>query len=101
MARHGVKQTVWQFDHRDQNGKQRYKTFPTRKAVEAWSVTALHEVKQGMHTPACASITVSVGMELWISDGEANGLEFSTTSSAKSIRNCTSIPSSAATSWHH
>jgi integrase len=74
----GVKQTAWQLDYRDTAGKRRHKAFPTKKAAEAWAVDALHEVKQGTHTPASASITVAQGMDMWIADGEANGLEFST-----------------------
>ena len=74
----GVKQTAWQLDYRDTAGKRRHKTFETRKAAEAWAVTALHEVQQGTHTAASASITVSEGMGLWIAAGEADGLEHST-----------------------
>jgi integrase len=74
----GVGQTAWVLDYKDGAGKRRLKTFRTRKAAEQWSVTALHEVKEGTHTPASTSITMTEGMALWIADGEANGLEFST-----------------------
>ncbi len=74
----GVKRTGWQLDYRDQNGKRRHKAFPTRKTAEEWSVSALHEVKQGTHTPASTSITVSEGFDLWIAAGEADRLEYST-----------------------
>jgi integrase len=74
----GVKQTAWVLDYKDQTGTRRLKTFPTRKAAEQWSVDALHEVKQGTHTPASASITVSDGFDLWITACEADGLEYST-----------------------
>jgi integrase len=74
----GVKQTAWVLDYRDTQGQRRLKTFPTRKAAEAWSVDALHEVKQGTHTAASASITVTQGMGLWIAASEADGLEYST-----------------------
>jgi integrase len=74
----GVKQTAWVLDYTDTQGKRRLKTFPTRKAAEQWSVTALHEVKQGTHTAASASISVSEGMTLWIAASEADGLEYST-----------------------
>jgi integrase len=75
---HGVKQTAWVLDYKDTAGKRRLKTFPTRKAAEAWSVTALHEVQQGTHTAASASITVSEGFDLWIADCQANELEYGT-----------------------
>jgi integrase len=72
----GVKQTAWVLDYKDTAGKRRQKTFETRKAAEAWSVTALHEVQQGTHTAASASITVSEGMDLWIAGSDA--LEYGT-----------------------
>ena len=65
-------------DYFDQAGKRRLKTFPTRKTAEQWSVTALHEVKQGIHTPASASITVAEAWDRWIAHSEAEGLEFGT-----------------------
>jgi integrase len=77
----GVKQTAWVLDYKDTAGKRRLKTFPTRKAAEAWSVTALHEVKQGTHTPASISITVSEGMDLWIAGSDA--LEYGTVKQRK------------------
>jgi integrase len=83
----GVKQTAWVLDYRDQNGNRRHKTFPTRKAAEAWSVDALHEVKQGTHTPASISITVSEGFDLWIAACEADGLEFGTIKQRKEHKN--------------
>jgi integrase len=43
---------VWIVDYRDQHGKRHLKTFPNKKAAEAWKVSALHEVQQGIHTPA-------------------------------------------------
>jgi len=82
----GVKQTAWVLDYKDTAGTRRLKTFPTRKEAEAWSVTALHEVQQGTHTAASASITVSEGMELWIADCEANGLEYGTIKWRKEIK---------------
>jgi hypothetical protein len=41
-------------------------------------VNALHEVQQGTHTPASVSRTVQDVWRLWLSDCEANGLEFGT-----------------------
>ena len=60
----------------DQRGKRRLKTFATGNNL--WAVTALHEVKQGIHTPASTSITMSVAYERWIEHSEAEGLEFGT-----------------------
>jgi integrase len=74
----GVKKVAWVLDYKDSTGERHIKTFGTRKAAEQWSVTALHEVKEGRHTPASTSITVSEGFDLWITDCEANELEHST-----------------------
>jgi integrase len=65
-------------DYRDQHGKRHVKTFPNKKAAEAWRVNALHEVQQGIHTPASVSKTIEEAWRLWIADCEANNLEFGT-----------------------
>jgi integrase len=65
-------------DYRDQHGKRHLKTFPNKKAAEAWRVNALHEVQQGVHTAASVSKTVEEAWRLWLADCEANNLEFGT-----------------------
>jgi integrase len=42
------------------------------------SLTALHEVRQGIHTPASSSITVADAFQRWIDHCEAERLEFGT-----------------------
>jgi integrase len=74
----GVERSAWIVDYHDQSGKRRLKTFATKKEAEAWSVSALHEVQQGTHTPASVSITLAEAVERWISHCEAEGLEYST-----------------------
>lgn len=74
----GVKKSAWVFDYKDSAGIKRRKTFTTRKKAEAWSVDALHQVKQGVHTPASTSIAVSEGFDMWITACEADGLEYGT-----------------------
>jgi integrase len=74
----GVERTAWVVDYFDQAGKRRLKTFDTKKAADAWAVTARHEVAKGLHTPASTSVTVTEATERWIADCEANGLEFGT-----------------------
>jgi integrase len=69
---------AWICDYYDQHGKRRLKTFPNKKSAEAWKVNALHEVQQGTHTPASISKTVQDVWRLWLSDCEANNLEFGT-----------------------
>jgi integrase len=70
--------TAWVADYLDQVGKRRLKTFMTRKAADAWLVTARHEISQGVHTPASASITVGEAGDLWLAQAESDGLERST-----------------------
>lgn len=74
----GAEHSAWVVDYFDQAGKRRLKTFVTKKEADAWAVTARHEVKQGVHTPASASITVAEAFARWIADCEANGLEYGT-----------------------
>jgi integrase len=74
----GSDKEAWIVDYRDQQGKRRLKTFPNKKAAEAWKVNALHEVQQGTHTPASTSLTIEEAWRLWIDECEKNGLEFST-----------------------
>jgi integrase len=74
----GVQRSAWVVDYFDQAGARRLKTFRTKKEAESWAVTALHEVKQGMHTAAGASITIACAGEMWIEQCEADGLEKST-----------------------
>jgi integrase len=71
----GVERTAWVCDYFDQAGKRRLKTFVTKKEADAWAVTARHEVKTGIHTPASVSVTVTEAFTRWIVDCEANGLE--------------------------
>lgn len=70
-----VLKTAWVADYFDQAGKRRQKTFPTRRAADAWLVAARHEISQGVHTPASTSITVAEAGELWIAQGETDGLD--------------------------
>jgi integrase len=74
----GAVKTAWIADYFDQAGKRRLKTFETRKAADAWLVNARHEVSQGIHTPASTSITVAEAGDLWLAQGEIDGLERST-----------------------
>jgi len=74
----GIERTAWVVDYFDQGGKRRLKTFATKKEADAWSVSALNEVRLGIHTAASASITVERGGELWIEHCEAEHLEEST-----------------------
>jgi integrase len=60
------KREAWIVDYVDQTGERRLKTFATKKEADAWKVTALHEIQQGVHTPESKSITVAEAAEDWI-----------------------------------
>jgi integrase len=74
----GVRRERWIADYVDQAGVRRLKTFSSKKAADAWLITARHEVKAGVHTAASASETVATSFERWIENSEAEGLEFGT-----------------------
>src|SRR5215471_9230527 len=73
----GEEKMAWIVDYQVR-GKQHIKTFRTEKAADAWRATMEHEVSQGIHTPASASITVAEAGKLWIEQAETDGLEAST-----------------------
>ena len=66
----GKTKTAWIADYFDGEGKRRLKTFATKKAADAWLVTARGEIAQGTHTPASTSMTVAMAGEDWIAQGE-------------------------------
>jgi integrase len=59
-------QTAWITDYFDQNGKRHIKTFERQRDAKAWLDETQHEVKQGVHTPENASITVAEAADLWL-----------------------------------
>jgi integrase len=74
----GGEQTAWIADYFDQNGKRHIETFKMQREAKAFLAETQHEVKQGIHTPASASITVAEAGELWIEQAVTDGLEAST-----------------------
>jgi integrase len=74
----GTEKSAWVVDYFDQGGVKRRATFPTKKQATEWATSTLHDIKQGIHTPASTSVTVSRAGELWIEDCESEGLERST-----------------------
>ena len=71
-------QTAWVADYFDQAGKRHIKTFDTKREASAWLAETQVEVRQGVHTPASASITVAEAGKRWIEQAGADGLEAST-----------------------
>ena len=78
MTRKGEAKEAWIADYVDQHGNRHLKTFATQKAAKAWTVSALHEVQRGTHTPASVSETVEEAWRLWLAECEAKKLECGT-----------------------
>jgi integrase len=80
----GEEKIAWIADYFDQDGKRHIKTFPTKKAADAWLVGTRSEVSRGVHTPESTSITITDAAELWMKRGSLDGLERSTLESYRS-----------------
>jgi integrase len=68
----------WLVDYRDGSGKRRFKSFATKAEAVDWETSMRGEVRAGTHTADSASITVREAGELWLSECDASGLEWST-----------------------
>ncbi len=71
----GTERTAWVVDYFDQHRKRHIKTFEKKKDAEEWRAQARVEVKKGVHTAESSSVTVAEVAELWLTRGEAEGLE--------------------------
>jgi integrase len=71
----GETKSAWICTYADQHGKRRQKTFPSKKAADAWLLRTRGEVRDGTHTPESTSITVADACRLWLEHGAADGLE--------------------------
>ena len=69
---------AWQVDYRDRINQRRHRQFPTRRAADAWLVTARAEVADGTHVPASESKTFADVADAWIADCKRRGLERAT-----------------------
>jgi integrase len=74
----GEQRSAWIVNYSDQSGVRRLKTFAKKKAADNFAATANVEIRQGVHTPDFASITIAEAGELWLQSGAARGLERST-----------------------
>jgi integrase len=74
----GEVKTAWIADYFDQNGTRHIKTFNRQRDARDWLDQTTGEVKQGIHTPESASITVAEAVELWIENKKLNKKERST-----------------------
>ena len=74
----GKEREAWAVDYNDNAGVRRHKTFTTKRAAEAFSIKANHEITEGTHVADSVSTTVVNAGDLWIRSAEKNGLEQST-----------------------
>ena len=74
----GETKTAWVADYFDQSRKRHLKTFKRERQAKDWLITALHEVKEGTHTPESRSITVAEACEIWLAKAELEGRERAT-----------------------
>jgi integrase len=65
-------------DYFDQKRKRHTKQFPTKKAADAWLLRTRGEVRDGVHTPHSASISIAEAGERWLRRCETDGLERAT-----------------------
>ena len=91
----GVPQSAWVIDYFDQAKVKRRKTFATKKQAVDWATTALHEVKQGVHTPPAPASLSSAPASYGSRKGKPKGLNAVRSTSGASTPSCTSTPSSA------
>src|ERR1700730_14527141 len=74
----GEARESWVVDYADQAGKRRLKTFKRKKEADAYRSRASVDVRDGVHTPDSASITIAEAADLWIETCNGHHLERST-----------------------
>jgi integrase len=74
-TRKGEEKTAWLADYFDQNRNRHTKQFTTKRAADAWLLKARGEVRDGVHTPDSAQITVDEAAALWLQRAAAERLE--------------------------
>jgi|SRR5215217_535478 len=88
----GVEQSGWQADYKGADGKRHRPTFAKKKDAEAYLLKARGEVRDGVHVPDSATITVEEAGKLWLKSGAAAGLERTTIDQRKQHLNLHIVP---------
>lgn len=71
----GEPKVAWIVDYTDQAGKRRYKQFARKNAAENYLTTLRAELRDGVHTPDAASITIAQAAENWLAQARREDLE--------------------------
>jgi integrase len=93
----GEAREAWVVDYVDQHGERHLKTFARKKDADAYHATAAHEVRAGIHTADSRSGTIASAGQLWLTSGEAAGLERATLADYRQILECHIVPQIGAT----
>lgn len=83
---------VYQADYRDGAGVRRARQFTKRREADDFLLQARGEVRQGVHTPDSASITVAEAGELWLHRVRANQRERTTVKQYGTHLRCHILP---------
>lgn len=74
----GEQREAWVVNYTDGQGKRRLRTFTKKKDADGFAANAAVEVRDGIHVPDGATVTVAEAGKLWLKSGEAAGLERTT-----------------------
>jgi integrase len=88
----GVEKSGWQADYFDSEGVRRRKMFDRKKDADAFLLSAKSEVRDGLHVPDSATITVADAGKQWLKSGAAADLERTTIDQRKQHLNLHIIP---------
>jgi integrase len=74
----GETKEAWVVDYYDATRKRRFETFERKKDADARAATVKVELRQGVHTPNSASVTIAEAGALWIKSCNGRKLERTT-----------------------
>jgi len=71
----GIEKTAWVVDYKDASGARRLKTFQLKKEADLFAANATVEIRDGIHVPDSATVTVQEAGKLWLAASTSAGLE--------------------------
>jgi integrase len=81
----GETKEAWVVWYSDQHGKPHIKTFARKKEADAYHATVRGEIRQGIHTPESARLTIAEAGDAWIKTCVGNGLERATLADYRNV----------------